>query len=311
MDSMPDRGCAPDHAEDVVLEEQWISSYEKLLDKLRDWFDAAVTSLPNLAVALLAFAVAYGLARLARRMIKRHLTGVSDPALRALLASVTSGVVITLGFLVALNVMNLDTVLRSMLAGAGVAGVAIGLAVQSSLSNTFAGMFLTLRKVVNVGDWVESNGFAGTVHQLTLRNTVLRASDNNLIVIPNKTVVENPFKNFSLTDRVRVTVACGVAYDSDLDHVEQVTKEAVAERFPQLDEEHVELHFLEFGSSSVDLQVRFWTDARVSRAILEARSEAIKLVHATFEREGIEIPFPQRVVRTSWDDAASTPSQRS
>lgn len=282
--------------------EQWATSYGKLMEKLRDWFDAVVTNLPNFVVALVAFSIAYLLAVGTRRVVARRLTGVHDASLRSLIASVASGVVITLGLLVALNVMNLDTVLHSMLAGAGVAGVAIGLALQSSLSNTFAGMYLAVRKVLNVGDWVETAGYSGTVHELNLRNTVLRGSDNNLVIIPNKTVVENPFKNFSLTERVRASVRCGVAYGSDLDDVQRLVTAALQERFPQRETEGIEFHFLEFGANSVDFQARFWTDARVKLALLEARSEAIKIIHRTFEREGVEIPFPQRVVRTLVDE---------
>lgn len=140
-------------------------------------------------------------------MVRKLLKGyVRQSSLRSLIATITSVIIIVTGLFIALGVLNLNTVLKSMLAGAGVAGLAIGLALQSSLPNTFSGIYLSVRDIINVGDWVETNGYSGSVQEVNLRNTVIKEPDNNLVMIPNKMVVENPFKNFGLTERIRVII---------------------------------------------------------------------------------------------------------
>lgn len=279
------------------MSEQFEESYNHLIEKLEGWMDVFVTNIPNLIVASLVFASAYYLSGFIRSQLEKRLRGhVSDPALRSLIATMSSGIVIAVGIFIALSVMKLDTVLQSMLAGAGVAGLAIGLALQSSLANTFSGIYLSVRNVLNIGDWVETNGYQGTVHDLNLRNTIIRENDNNLVIIPNKLILDKPFKNFGLTDRVRVILKCGVAYDSDLEQVESVAKSAIEDNFPRDPSEDIEFHYLEFGGSSIDFQLRFWVDAKAKLTMLEARSEGIKVLKKAFDQHGIEIPFPIRTL---------------
>lgn len=279
------------------LTEQFTESYGNVVDKLEGWLDSIITNLPNLIVAIIVFGLAYFLSGLVRKYVSKVLKGrVEQASLRSLIATISSITIIALGLFIVLEVLNLDTVLKSMLAGAGVAGLAIGLALQSSLSNTFSGIYLSLKDVINIGDWVETNGYQGTVHEVNLRNTVIREPDNNLVMIPNKLVVENPFKNYGLTKQIRVIVQCGVGYESDLAAVENLTKEAIKKNFHADESKEIEFHYTEFGDSSINFQVRFWIDASVKISILEARSEAIKVIKKTFDEKGINIPFPIRTV---------------
>lgn len=279
------------------LTEQFTESYGNVVDKLEGWLDSIITNLPNLIVAIIVFGLAYFLSGLVRKYVSKVLKGrVEQASLRSLIATISSITIIALGLFIVLEVLNLDTVLKSMLAGAGVAGLAIGLALQSSLSNTFSGIYLSLKDVINIGDWVETNGYQGTVHEVNLRNTVIREPDNNLVMIPNKLVVENPFKNYGLTKQIRVIVQCGVGYESDLAAVENLTKEAIKKNFHADESKEIEFHYTEFGDSSINFQVRFWIDSSVKISILEARSEAIKVIKKTFDEKGINIPFPIRTV---------------
>ncbi len=281
----------------VELKEQLTESYDHVKNKLEGWLDAIIVNLPNLLVAVVVFALSYFLSGFIRKqlekLLKKH---IEQASLRSLISTATSIVIISAGLFIALGVLNLDTVLKSMLAGAGVAGLAIGLALQSSLSNTFSGVYLSVQDIINIGDWIESNGYSGTVEEVNLRNTVVREPDNNLVMIPNKMVVENPFKNFGLTKQIRVIVTCGVGYDSDLNEVEEMVKAAIKENFNDDESKDIEFHYLEFGDSSINFQTRFWIDASVKISILEARSQAIKVIKETFDKNGIEIPFPIRTV---------------
>lgn len=277
---------------------QLSESYENVQDKLEGWLDTIITNLPNFLVAVIVFTGSYFLSGLIRKYLNKFLKNkIEQASLRSLISTMASVIIIAGGLFIALGVLNLDTVLKSMLAGAGVAGLAIGLALQSSLSNTFSGVYLSVQDVINVGDWVETNGYSGSVYEVNLRNTVIREPDNNLVMIPNRMVVENPFKNFGLTKQIRVILKCGVGYDSDLSFVEKLTKETIKEHCHKDPNKDIEFHYLEFGDSSINFQVRFWVDAQAKMSILEARSEAVKVIKKAFDKNGIDIPFPIRTVQ--------------
>lgn len=276
---------------------QFEESYNDVIAKLEGWVDMFLVNLPNLLIAIVVFSVAYFLSGVVRKYVEKFLRGrIEQASLRSLISTVSAIVIVGMGIFVALGVLKLDTVLKSLLAGAGVAGLAIGLALQSSLSNTFSGIYLSVRDILNVGDWVETNGYQGAVHEVNLRNTVIKEPDNNLVMIPNRLVLENPFKNYGLTNRIRVILKCGVSYDDDLREVQKIAKEAIKEKFPTDQSENIEFHWLEFGDSSINFQIRFWVDARAKLSILEARSEAIMILKEAFDKHEIDIPFPIRTL---------------
>ncbi len=273
-------------------------SIDKLTLKLTSWLDLLITNMPNIILGLSVFGFAYYISQKLHHWIYRLLKRrFKQESIRSLIANFASIIVIALGLFLSLSIMNLDKALTSILAGAGVAGLAIGLALQGTISNTFSGIFLAVKDIMNIGDFIQTNGYSGTVEDITLRYVVLKEVDNNLVIIPNKLVVEHPFKNFGLTQQIKATVTCGVAYDADLEKVEDVTRRAIERSFPQGDRK-IDFHFLEFGSSSINFQTRFWVDAESKLNILEAQSETIKMLKKLFEKEGIEIPFPTRTLIT-------------
>lgn len=279
------------------LQGRFEKSYTTVTEKLESWLDVIISNLPNFVVAVIVFGITYFLSGLIRKYLDKILKGKVDQAsMRSLITTLASIVVIALGLFIALSVLNLDTVLKSLLAGAGVAGLAIGLAVQTSLSNTFSGIYLSVKDVINIGDWIETNGYQGSVADVTLRHTIIREPDNNLVVMPNKMVVENPFKNFGLTKQIRTIVKCGVGYESDLPKVEEVTRNAIENNFHRDESKDIEFHWLEFGDSSINFQVRFWIEADSKLSILEAQSKAIKVIKKAFDENDINIPFPIRTV---------------
>jgi small conductance mechanosensitive channel len=185
------------------------------------------------------------------------------------------------------------------LAGAGVAGLAIILALQGTLSNTFSGVFLALKDEVNIGDWIETNDYSGEVVDIDLRNTKVKEADNNVVVIPNKLIMDKPFKNFGLTKKIRTTISCGVGYDSDLNKVRTVAKEAIAEKFPPEAGESIEFYYNNFGASSIDFILRFWVSGKKNLTALEVKSEAIIALKSALDKQKIEIPFPIRTIVAS------------
>ncbi|HKJ47535.1 MAG TPA: mechanosensitive ion channel domain-containing protein, partial [Christiangramia sp.] len=195
-------------------------SIKGIWDKLGGWLDSLILGLPNFLLAIVVFVlfifIAKYIGRLFERITRKH---IKQDSIRLMVVKVIKAIVILIGFFIALGLLNLDKVLTSVLAGAGVVGLAIGLALQGTLNNTFSGLILSFLPELQIGDWVETNGYAGTVTEINLRNIVIKQSDNNYVVIPNSKIVEEPFKNFTRTARSRVFVDCGVGYESDLEMV--------------------------------------------------------------------------------------------
>lgn len=275
------------------MDEQIETSWNKLIEKLSSWFDTLILSLPNFLIALLTFTIAYWISKNLQGYLNKALRKViRQPSIRGLITNVVSILIIVLGVFLALAILNLDGTLKSLLAGAGVAGLAISLALQGTLSNTFSGIFIAVKDEINVGDYIESNGFSGEVSEIDLRNTKIKEPDNNIVVIPNRMILDNPFKNYGLTKQIRTTIKCGVDYSSDLDQVENVAKATIEELFPSSKNRPVEFYFTEFGSSSIDFILRFWQDGKKNLSALEVKSLAIKKLKKAFEENGIDIPFP-------------------
>ena len=127
-------------------------------------------------------------------------------------------------------------------------------------------------------------------------------------MIPNKTILENPLKNYSLTTRMRVFLECGVGYESDLEKVEQLTKDVIAKTFDQVEKpEDVEFYYTEFGDSSINYLCRFWIDAESMLEKLRAKTKAIIEIKKAYDKEGINIPFPIRTLQ--FDNKLSVKSQ--
>ncbi len=272
-------------------------SIPSLWDKLDYWLDAIIMKLPNFVAAILIMILFYfigrGLKRLSYKVLFKKIEAES---VKQMLAKIVNGSVILIGFFIALGVMQLDKVLTSVLAGAGVIGLVLGLALQGILGNTFSGLMLSFLPKVRIGDFIDTQGKTGYVEEINLRNVTIRQTDNEYVVIPNSVFIENPFTNYSWSERSRVEVSCGVAYSSDLQQVENLVVQIISENFKQINEEYVEFFYTEFSDSSINFIVRFWIDSRMPKPKLEAQHQAIKLIKKHFDEAAIVIPFPIRTL---------------
>ena len=272
-------------------------SISNLWDKLDGWLDAIILKLPNFAVAILVMVVFYFIAKGIRKFSYRVLfRKITEESIKQMLSRIMYAIVLIIGFFIALGVMQLDKVLTSVLAGAGVVGLAIGLALQGTLSNTFSGLMLSFLPKVRIGDFIEAQDKSGYVDEINLRNITLRQTDNEYVIIPNSIFIENPFTNYSLSDRSRIDVSCGVGYESNLQKVEDLVTKIISENFDQKENEGVEFFFTEFGDSSINFVTRFWISSTKPKPKLEAKHKAIMLIKKNFDEAGINIPFPIRTL---------------
>ena len=205
-------------------------------------------------------------------------------------------VVVAMAGMVSLDILGIN--ISPLIAGLGLGGLAVALALQPTLTNLFAGTYVITEGVVSAGDYIEmENGVTGYVVDVNWRSTRLRTWTNNLVIIPNSRFSETIITNYSKPDEhVNVYLTCGVAYESDLQRVEAVSMEVMQ----KVEREHpgvvrdygVYFGYDTFGESNVD----FWLFMQAANrlASFEVRSELIKQLHARLAAEDITINYPVR-----------------
>lgn len=215
----------------------------------------------------------------------------SDEMLKGFFGSIVRYLVIIATVLAVLGQFGVET--TSLIAVLGAASLAIGLALQGTLSNVAAGVMLLVFRPFRVGHFVELNGMSGTVKDLTLFTTELATGDNVQIILPNSGVWGAPLKNYSAHPTRRVDMVYGIAYDADIDKAMSIIKAAIAadDRCHKAPEPLVVVGNL--GDSSVDLTTRVWCAAGDYWGV---KFDLTKKIKEAFDAEGVDIPFPTRTV---------------
>jgi len=274
-------------------------SFEKVIEKLYGWGEEIILKAPNFLLAILVFVIFWYLGKYLRYFIKKVLLQkVGQESIKSIISRTTFIITVMIGFFSALAILDLDKVLTSVLAGAGVVGLAIGLALQGTLHNTFSGFILSFLPNIQINDWIASNGYEGKVTDINLRSVTILEADNNAVVIPNSKIIDTPFKNFSIKPRSNIIITCGVSYESDLEIVKKVTIEAIEALFKQDVElgEKIDFFYTAFGDSSINYMIRFWTPAINRKDILDAQSNGIMAIKSAYNKYNINIPFPIRTL---------------
>ncbi|MEL6924630.1 MAG: mechanosensitive ion channel family protein [Bacteroidota bacterium] len=268
-------------------------SWGNLVDKLEGWFDALVVNLPNIVLALVVLTGAY----FASRYVKKGVTkligrATHNETVTSVLANIITAAFLILMLFVTLSILNLDKALTSLLAGAGVIGLAVGLALQDPMINFFSGVLMSVRDYYKIGDLVKTNDYFGKIKKINLRSTIILTHDGQEVVIPNKDVLQNPLVNYSHNPRRRVDLKCGVAYGDDLRKVKDIATKAIEENIDLPNNKPVEFFYTDFGDSSINFVVRYWQNAWSQAEYLQAMSSGIIAIKEAFDAEGITIPFP-------------------
>lgn len=196
-----------------------------------------------------------------------------------------------------INQLGVET--TSLLAVVATAGLAIGLALQGSLSNFASGVMIVGFRPYKVGDFIEAGGVSGTVEQVQIFTTVLRTGDNRQVIVPNSQIMAGDITNYSANPTRRVDLVASCSYDDDLDHVRKVLEGIVADDDRLLDEPATSIAVTELGDSSVNFIVRPWVKSGDYWAVRCDMTEQIK---KRFDAEGLSIPYPQRDVHVYTHD---------
>ncbi|MFN3802007.1 mechanosensitive ion channel family protein [Belliella pelovolcani] len=247
---------------------------------------------PSLLGALITFVIGRYIINLLMKGLNKVFDKYEiDASLSTFLTSFSRALLFVLLFISIATQVGME--LTSFIAILGAAGLAVGLALQGSLSNFAGGVLILIFKPFKVGDTIEAQGTLGAVESIDILYTKVRNFDNRVVTIPNGALANNSIINLSQKPTRRVEMAIGVAYGTDLKKTRQVILSTLGkdERI-HADPEPV-VKFTSFGDSSLDLVVRCWADAGDLWPVYWDNMEALK---EAFEANGIEIPFPQRDV---------------
>ncbi|MCK8067981.1 MULTISPECIES: mechanosensitive ion channel family protein [Cobetia] len=256
------------------------------------------TLLSALAVLVFGMWVAKRLTQWATSLLHRK---SMDEAAAGFVGQIAYAILVVMVLLTALDQLGVDT--TSMIAALGAAGLAIGLALQSSLSNLASGFLLVTLRPFKKGDYVEAAGTSGSVDQITMLQTRLVTPDNRKVTVPNSSVMSNTITNYSALPTRRLDLVVGVSYDDDIRQVKAVLEELVAGDERIMKEPSHLIAVSELADSSVNFNFRMWCQASDYWALKWDMTERIKL---TFDERGISIPYPQRDVHFH---QASTPAE--
>ena len=191
----------------------------------------------------------------------------------------------------ALEKLNIKT--TSFVAILGAAGLAVGLALQGSLSNFASGVLMIIFKPFKLGDFVEAGGATGAVADINIFTTVINTPDNKKTIVPNSSVMGGNIINYSANDTRRVDLSAGISYSDDIDKARSAINAVLAEIPEILETPAPDILVSEMADSSVNFAVRPWCKPADYWAVYFGVTEAIK---KKFDEEGISIPFPQQDV---------------
>lgn len=256
--------------------------------------DFAINTVTAIAVFLVGRIVVRILTRGMRKIMEQQDV---DKTLVSFASNLVGMVLLTFVIIAAVGALGVQT--TSFIAVLGAAGLAIGLALQGSLSNFASGVLIVLFRPYKVGDWIEAAGVSGSVEEVQILTTVLKTGDNKQVIVPNSQIMNSIITNYSANDTRRVDMIVGVSYDDDLDKVRSTLEDLVAAEARILDDPACLIAVSELADSSVNFVVRPWVKTSDYWGVKFEFTEAVK---KRFDKEGISFPYPQQDVHIIKND---------
>ncbi|MDW3183774.1 mechanosensitive ion channel family protein [Roseobacter sp.] len=268
-----------------------------LVDKLTEYADAFVDVGPRLVVAVVVVLATWAVTSLAkgivRRLGKRFRMRQNLIDVLAMIAGVGLWLV---GILLALTIVFPSITPGKALTTLGLGSVAIGFAFKDTFENFLAGILILLREPFRIGDHIECDDVEGLVEEITIRDSHVRQTDGQRVVVPNHILFQNAVVVRTDRDLRRTTIMCGVAYREDVDAARSIIEDAVISVDTVRDDvKDVEVFAQAFGASSIDFEVTWWTGSRPID-IRRSRDQVIAAVKRALDDAGVEIPFPYRTL---------------
>jgi small conductance mechanosensitive channel len=254
----------------------------------------------KIVAALVILVLGQWVVKFIRNLIKKVMTRRRvDPTIGEFVGNLSYYALLTFVILAALSQLGIQT--TSFIAVIGAAGLAVGLALQGSLSNFAAGFLLIIFRPIKVGDFIEAAGTAGTVEAIQIFTTQLLTPDNKTIFVPNAALTAGNIVNYSQKGTRRVDMTFGIGYGDDIDKARRIIAEVIEADPRVLEDPAPTIAVSALGDSSVNFTVRPWGKASDYWGIYCDTLEAVK---KRFDAEGVSIPYPQRDVHVYEHGAA-------
>lgn len=269
----------------------YLNDFQSFLGK---FMDKIIGFLPSLIGAIIVLFVGVWICRLIRKFVRRlMITRSVDITIQNFVNELLRWVLYIILFLTVIQKIGVPV--SSFLGALAAAGVAIGLALQGSLSNFAGGIMLLILKPFRIGDSIEAKGHIGTVERIGMFYTTLIKFGNERVIIPNGPLFSDNIINYSQNPTRRHNIIVGIGYGSDLKKAKEILYRLAKECPTALQEPPAVVYVEELADSSVNLSLRIWSKSD-TKNYLETRFYLIEQIKLTFDKEGIEIPFPQRDV---------------
>lgn len=269
------------------------------IEQLQSWYEMAWPMVSGLLLGLLILVAGWIAAKWAQRLALGSTERANlDKALGRFFASIARYTVLAATLIAALGAVGVET--TSLLTVFASAGLAIGLAMQGSLSNFAAGVMLLFFRYFDLGDYVEVSGESGTVKDIGLFATRLLTPANETIIVPNGEIIGNNITNFTREGTRRAAIDVGVEYDTKVQEVLEALERAAAKAKFALDEPAPKAVLVGFGASSVDYKVLVWCKAE---NYVPVQHQVKVAVYEELERVGIGMPYQQVVLHRTWGEA--------
>ena len=269
----------------------YLNDFQSFLGK---FMDKIIGFLPRLIGAIIVLFVGVWICRFIRKFVRRLMIARSvDITIQNFVNELLRWVLYIILFLTVIQKVGVPV--SSFLGALAAAGVAIGLALQGSLSNFAGGIMLLILKPFRIGDSIEAKGHIGTVERIGMFYTTLIKFGNERVIIPNGPLFSDNIINYSQNPTRRHNIIVGIGYGSDLKKAKEILYRLAKECPTALQEPPAVVYVEELADSSVNLSLRIWSKSD-TKNYLETRFYLIEQIKLTFDKEGIEIPFPQRDV---------------
>ena len=228
---------------------------------LASYWERFLNSLPQIVIALIVIIVFFIIAGLAGRTLKRNLLKrMEDQLLPVFLGRILRWTIILIGLFIAVNVLGYGGVASGLLAGLGASALIVGFAFKDIGENFLAGVILAFNRPFDIGDVIVSQDYTGTVKEVDMRVTTIKTFDGNDVFIPNSMIIKNPVLNYTMEPTRRHEFIVGVEYASDLGKAVQAVRSVLQDNKEVLDDPAPDVILNDFGSSSINIMVRFWVN---------------------------------------------------
>lgn len=267
------------------------STFELLRLKLQHWFDLIILMLPNIFLAVVVLLIFIFFSKLSHNLLARVLKTfqATETIKRIIVLSLNSFIILT-GIFICLDILNLEKAVTSLLAGAGLIGLAISFAFQNIATNVFSGLIIAFRKPFHVGDIIKSGEFFGTIIKIGIQNTTLATDEGQFILLPNKELWEKAIIIFTESKKREVIIHYPVSLQDDWADIQILIKNTMNNFRLLLPMTSVEVFYTKVTPYYADLSINFWIIYQNESDYDIAKGEAILEIKKTLSAAGYKLP---------------------